>query len=141
MDTIPSCDKDVITAHPHHHRPHHPLNLVVPGSYEQCPAYDLQSLYGYMDEQKKQMIQEWVEGQSLVHHPRAPGPPPPNLTGLESLAWLEANSGLNNSSAYRVFTHFKMAESSTSSCSEEVRVSLYSHSGCIGNRDYVRVLF
>jgi hypothetical protein len=79
-----------------------------------------------MDEHKKQMIQEWVEGQALAHNHAAPrpGPPPPNLTGLESLAWLEAASGLAaaaNSSSYRVFTQFKMAESSTSSCSEEVR--------------------
>jgi hypothetical protein len=78
-----------------------------------------------MDEHKKQMIQEWVEGQALAHNHAAPrpGPPPPNLTGLESLAWLEAASGLAaaaNSSSYRVFTQFKMAESSTSSCSEEV---------------------
>ena len=127
MDTVPSCDKDVITA-PHH--PHHHPQLLVPGyehhhpAMQQQPGYDIQSLYGYMDEQKKQMIQEWVEGQSLTHQPRPPGPPPPNLTGLESLAWLEAASGLSNaissSNTYRVFAHFKMAESSTSSCSEEV---------------------
>ena len=30
----------------------------------------VQSIYGYgfMDEQKKQMIQQWVEGQTMVHN-------------------------------------------------------------------------
>jgi len=141
VDTVPSCDKDVIT-HPHPHpssyipgyEPYAPgaNGGVAPGYPSElrgvAPGYnpaELQSLYGYMDEHKKQMIQEWVEGQALAHNHAAPrpGPPPPNLTGLESLAWLEAASGLAaaaNSSSYRVFTQFKMAESSTSSCSEEV---------------------
>ena len=56
MDTVPSCDKDVITA-PHH--PHHHPQLLVPGyehhhpAMQQQPGYDIKSLYGYMDEQKK----------------------------------------------------------------------------------------
>ncbi len=135
VDTVPSCDKDVIT-HPHPYpssyipgyEPYAPGGVGANGGVV-APGYnpaELQSLYGYMDEHKKQMIQEWVEGQALAHNHAAPrpGPPPPNLTGLESLAWLEAASGLaaaaNSANSYRVFTQFKMAESSTSSCSEEV---------------------
>ena len=30
--------------------------------------FTLKSLYGYMDEHKKQMIQQWVEGQTQVHN-------------------------------------------------------------------------
>ena len=90
VDSKPNCDRD----------------LVQPGSAAQ-QQYDANAIYGYMDEQKKAMIQQWVEGQAVTH--RAP---PDHLTGIESLAWLQAQSEQRD---YQALTQFKLAESSPSS--------------------------
>ena len=92
VDSKPICDKDLVPT--------------------QLPQqYDTNAIYGYMDEHKKQMIQQWVEGQAISLH----SAPPSHLTGVESLAWLQAQT---EQSRYKVLTQFKMAESSTSSCSD-----------------------
>ena len=67
MDSAPVCDRDL-----------------VPGG-----QYDTNAIYGYMDDHKKAMIQQWVEGQSSCHASPAP---PSHLTGKDSLAWLQAHS-------------------------------------------------
>ena len=90
------------------HKPHCDRDVLGPGQY------DNSAIYGYMDETKKQMIQQWVEGQAVTRPGHAA--PPSHLTGLESLAWLEAHS---EQTQYKCLTQFKMAESSTSSCSEQ----------------------
>ena len=82
VDNKPNCDRELLAA-----------------------QYDASGIYGYMDEQKKQMIQQWVEGQAVSLH----SAPPSHLTGLESLAWLQAQS---EQSQYRCLTQFKVAESS-----------------------------
>ena len=89
VDNKPNCDRDLLAA-----------------------QYDTSAIYGYMDEQKKQMIQQWVEGQAVSLH----SAPPAHLTGIESLAWLQAQS---EQSQYKCLTQFKMAESSTSECSDQ----------------------
>ena len=89
VDNKPNCDRDLLAA-----------------------QYDTSAIYGYMDEQKKQMIQQWVEGQAVSLH----SDPPAHLTGIESLAWLQAQS---EQSQYKCLTQFKMAESSTSECSDQ----------------------
>ena len=90
VDYKPNCDRDILG----------------PGQY------DANAIYGYMDEQKKAMIQQWVEGQAVTHHTA----PPSHLTGLESLAWLEAQA---EQTQYKCLTQFKMAESTTSECSDQ----------------------
>ena len=90
VDNKPNCDRDLLAA-----------------------QYDTSAIYGYMDDQKKAMIQQWVEGQSASSLSSAP---PAHLTGIESLAWLQAQS---EQSQYKCLTQFKMAESSTSECSDQ----------------------
>ena len=115
VDSKPICDKDLVVA---------ASNL----------QYDNNAIYGYMDEHKKAMIQQWVEGQSNCH---ASSPAPPShLTGKDSLAWLQAHSEAraqgdqqgraqgdqqargDQQHQFRCLTQFKMAESSTSDCSD-----------------------
>ena len=110
-----------------------------PGGDKEAVMGDCSNIYGYMDEHKKAMIQQWVEGQATNLH-SAPAPPS-HLTGRDSLAWLQAHSSssqLASSSCtqqpgpscdqletsceqqqqYRCLTQFKMAESSTSEASD-----------------------
>ena len=110
------------------------------GGDKEAVLGDCSNIYGYMDEHKKAMIQQWVEGQATNLH-SAPAPPS-HLTGRDSLAWLQAHSSssqLASSSCtqqpgpscdqletnceqqqqqYRCLTQFKMAESSTSEASD-----------------------
>ena len=99
VDNKPHCDRDLLAA-----------------------QYDTGAIYGYMDEQKKQMIQQWVEGQAVSLH----SAPPSHLTGLESLAWLQAQSEQAQQAQqaqYKCLTQFKMAESTTSEASEPEKCS------------------
>ena len=66
-----------------------------------------------MDEHKKAMIQQWVEGQARG----GPSVPPSHLTGVDSLAWLQERAEEQAQGQYTALTQFKVAESSTSSCS------------------------
>ena len=45
--------------------------------------YDAKAISGYMDEQKKVMIQQWVEGQAAILCP-----PPDHHTGIKSIVFL-----------------------------------------------------
>ena len=99
VDSQPNCDKDLVNA---------PL-----------PAqYDNSAIYGYMDEHKKAMIQQWVEGQARG----GPSIPPSHLTGVDSLAWLQERAEEQAQGQYTALTQFKMASSSTSSCSSSPAV-------------------
>jgi hypothetical protein len=96
VDSQPHCDGDLVSTQP-------------------LPAqYDPSGIYGYMDEHKKAMIQQWVEGQARG----GPSVPPQHLTGVESLAWLQERAGEQaGAGAYTALTQFKVASSSASSCS------------------------
>ena len=106
VDSKPVCDRDL-----------------VPGAGLLPQQYDTNAIYGYMDDNKKAMIQQWVEGQATNLHSSAQ--PPSHLTGRDSLAWLQAHSeakaaeAASLTSGYRCLTQFKMAESSTSEASTE----------------------
>ena len=108
VDSAPVCDRDL-----------------VPGAGGLLPQqYDTNAIYGYMDDHKKAMIQQWVEGQATNLHSSAQ--PPSHLTGRDSLAWLQAHSEARAAEAaasmapgYKCLTQFKMAESSTSEASTE----------------------
>ena len=106
VDSAPVCDRDL-----------------VPGAGLLPQQYDTNAIYGYMDDHKKAMIQQWVEGQATNLHSSAQ--PPSHLTGRDSLAWLQAHSearaaeAASMASGYKCLTQFKMAESSTSEASTE----------------------
>ena len=93
VDSQPNCDKDLVNALP--------------------AQYDNSAIYGYMDEHKKAMIQQWVEGQARG----GPSIPPSHLTGVDSLAWLQERAEEQAQGQYTALTQFKMASSLTSSCS------------------------
>ena len=94
VDTQPNCDRDLVAS---------PL-----------PAtYDNSAIYGYMDEHKKMMIQQWVEGQARG----GPSVPPSHLTGVDSLAWLQDRAEEQAQGQFTALTQFKVAESSSSSVS------------------------
>ena len=94
VDSQPNCDRDLVNALP-------------------VAQYDNSAIYGYMDEHKKAMIQQWVEGQARG----GPSIPPSHLTGVDSLAWLQERAEEQAQGQYTALTQFKMASSSTSSCS------------------------
>ena len=94
VDSQPNCDRDLVNALP-------------------VVQYDNSAIYGYMDEHKKAMIQQWVEGQARG----GPSIPPSHLTGVDSLAWLQERAEEQAQGQYTALTQFKMASSSTSSCS------------------------
>ena len=100
VDSQPNCDKDLVNA---------PLPAA---------QYDNSAIYGYMDEHKKAMIQQWVEGQARG----GPSIPPSHLTGVDSLAWLQERAEEQAQGQYTALTQFKMASSSTSSCSSSPAV-------------------
>ena len=67
VDSKPICDKDLVCG---------PLSQ----------QYDTNAIYGYMDEHKKQMIQQWVEGQT--HSLHSSPAPPSHLTGKADLLFV-----------------------------------------------------
>ena len=95
VDSQPNCDRDLVSAP------------------TLTPQYDNSGIYGYMDEHKKAMIQQWVEGQSRG----GPSIPPSHLTGVDSLAWLQERAEEQAQGQYTALTQFKVASSSASSCS------------------------
>ena len=110
VDSKPICDKELLSS----------------GGSPLPAQYDTSAIYGYMDEHKKQMIQQWVEGQSMGQCLQSQVPPS-HLTGRDSLAWLQAHSEAQqqqqqqqqqSSGQYRCLTQFKMVESSTSDVSD-----------------------